>query len=233
MSITQIADAGVAKDLWLEARQKFLTSSDFYTWIGDTPSWWSDTRHSILELKRTGQGKDFDHETAVSVAHGFVDEQHIMHKFARDVGARVEPVNSLTTNDRWPGLAASIDGYVHDIDTGMGKFELCQDREGALQKAQALEIILDPGDPVLCEIKKSTSAGWSNGKVSEWYVPQIQGQMYILDMHHCVIVADTILRKGRRTFWNLTFEIVERDPDFEAVMDRLNEEWLDAMGDAC
>jgi hypothetical protein len=77
----------------------------------------------------------------------------------------------------------------------------------------------------VCEIKKSTSAGWSQGKVSEWYVPQIQGQMHILDLKQAVIVADTVLRKGPRLYWNLAAIVVDRDPEFEEVMDRMNEEF--------
>ena len=232
MSIKQIADAKGDREAWLEARKGYLTSSDFYTWLGDTPPWWSDTRHDVLENKLSGKGKEFDWETSVSVAHGHADEEHILSKFASDVGAEVEAVNSLTTNERWPGLAASIDGFVHSIDPEAGKFELCQDKEGARATALRMAEVIGSGK-LLCEIKKSVSAGWSQGKVSEWYIPQIQGQMHILDIEYCVIVADTVYRKGRRSYWNLVPLLVQRDPSFASVMDRLNDEWLDAIGKGC
>ncbi len=168
MSIRQIADAKSDREAWLEARRGYLTSSDFYTWIGDTPKWWSDTRHDIIRAKRDASQKEFPPDVAVSVEHGSFDEEHIMAKFAAEVGAEVEPVNSLTTNDRWPGLAASIDGFVHHCFPPDGEFRFAQNGPAMEQVALQLEELCQD-DSVVCEIKKSTSKGWSDGKVSEWY----------------------------------------------------------------
>lgn len=230
MGIHTIADAKENRKHWLEARVDYLTSSDFYTWLGNTPKWWTDTRAGILCGKRTGEQKQFPPEVAVSVEHGSFDEEHIITKFAEEVGAICEPTNTLTMNDRWPGLAASIDGLVVGIDTGEATLRFAQDKRAMETLAYDLQYALEEeGTPVVLEIKKSTSAGWSDGKVSEWYVPQIQGQMHILDLNYAVIVADTILRKGPRFFWNLTATLVARDPAFATEMDRMNEEFLTAV----
>jgi hypothetical protein len=44
-------------------------------------------------------------------------------------------------------------------------------------------------------------------------------------MDYAVIVAETVLRMGHRLFWNLTADIIERDPAFVKTMDRLNKEF--------
>lgn len=226
--IKQIADAKTNRDAWLEARRGYLTSSDFYTWLGDTPKWWSDTRHEIIRAKRDGSQKEFPPDVQVSVEHGSFDEEQVIRKFAYETGSECEAINSLTVNDRWPRLAASIDGLVHHCFPPDGKFCFSQDTERMRNVANGLEHFCQDG-PVLLEIKKSTSAGWSNGKVSEWYIPQIQGQMHILDLERCVIVADTVLRRGPRLFWNLVAIGVTRDPDFAAVLDKMNEEFDKAV----
>jgi hypothetical protein len=228
MSITKVADAKADRDAWLKARKNYLTSSDFFSWIGDTPKWWSDTRYDILEQKFAGVPKEFPADVQVSIEHGSFDEEHIMRKFGVEIGARVEPSNALTVNSRWPHLAASIDGFVHRPHA-LGHFCFSQDSVAMEEVCDTLFDACKDG-PAVCEIKKSTSAGWSNGKVSPWYVPQVQGQLYILEMDHAVIVADTVLRGGGgRLFWNLTANVIERDPNFEKTMDRLDNEFEQAL----
>jgi hypothetical protein len=223
MGIRKIADAKEDFDAWLEARKAYLTSSDFYTWIGKTPKWWSDTRDDVIDVKLGRKEKKFPPEVEVSVEHGSFDEENIMRKFSAEIGADVDPCNALTINDRWPHLAASIDGFVHRPTTE-GVFKYAQDEEDMRSVREDLLDLL--GDtPAVCEIKKSTSAGWSQGKVSEWYLPQVQGQLHILEMDYAVIVAETVLRMGHRLFWNLTADIIERDPAFVKTMDRLNKEF--------
>lgn len=227
MTIRKIADAKEDKEAWLEARKDYLTSSDFYTWIGDTPKWWSDTREDIIDIKLGKKEKEFPREVAVSVEHGSFDEENIMAKFGEEIGAPVEPCNALTVNDRWPHLAASIDGFVYRPDRP-GAFLYGQDREDMEDVRAHLTEILDDA-PAILEIKKSTSKGWSKGKVSEWYLPQLQGQLHILDMPYAVIVAETVLQDGYRLYWNLTADVVERDPVFAGTMDRLNKEFIQAL----
>lgn len=234
MTITVVADAKKDFDGWLKKRKEYLTSSDFYSWIGDTPGWWSDTRDTVLAEKRTDTPKEFDHEVQVSVEHGSFDEENILRKFAVEVGATVEPRNTLTVNDRWPHLAASIDGLLLDIEPSRGAYKFSQDREAMVDTALHLAQlrVVHEGCPLITEVKKSTSKGWSAGKVSEWYVPQVQGQLHILDLPAAVIMAETILRKGHRLFWNLTANVIIRDEEFAGVMDRLDAEFARALDSA-
>jgi len=229
MATEIIADAKEDRQGWLDARRGYLTSSDFYTWLGDTPKWWSDTKHDIIRSKESGAQKEFPPEVQVSVDHGSFDEEHIQRKFGIEIGAEVEPVNTLVINDRWPLLAASIDGFVGVPDLDKAAFQFSQDKAAMHSVAAKLQAVLAPGETAINEVKKSTSAGWSKGKVSEWYVPQIQGQLHILEKDHLVIIAETILRQGHRMFWNLTAHYVQRDPAFESVMDQMNEEFANAI----
>lgn len=225
MAITIVADAKEDRQGWLDARRDYLTSSDFYTWLGDTPRWWSDTKHDIIKSKASGAQKEFPPEVQVSVDHGSFDEEHIQRKFGIEIGAKVEPVNTLTVNDRWPNLAASIDGFVGVPDMDAGAYQFSQDKAAMRRVARKLKAVLEPGETAINEVKKSTSVGWSKGKVSEWYLPQCQGQLHILEKDHLVIIAETIMRQGHRLFWNLTANYIQRDPAFETVMEQMNEEF--------
>ena len=229
MAVKIIADAKADRQGWLDARRDYLTSSDFYTWLGDTPKWWSDTKDDIIKSKASGAQKEFPPEVQVSVDHGSFDEEHIQVKFGVEIGAEVEPVNTLAINDRWPHLAASIDGFVGVPDLDIGTFQFSQDKAAMRRVAKKLKSVLGPGETAINEVKKSTSVGWSRGKVSDWYIPQIQGQLHILEKDHLVIIAETVLRQGHRMFWNLTANYVQRDPQFESTMDQLNEEFAHAI----
>jgi hypothetical protein len=224
MGIQIIADAKKDRAGWLEARKGYLTSSDFYTWRGDTPKWWSDTRDDIITGKNANTQKEFPADVMVSIEHGSADEEHIQRKFGDEIGSEVEPVNTLVTNDRWPHLAASIDGYVW-APHKEGRYCFSQDKSSMRSIANKLKAVLPEGESAINEVKKSTSAGWSKGSISEWYLDQLQGQLHILEKDHLIIIAETVLRKGHRLFWNLTAHYVQREPFYEDVMDQLNEEF--------
>jgi hypothetical protein len=110
MSITQLADAKEDFDHWKEIRKGYLSSSEVFTWIGNTPDWWKDDRRDVLDGKR-GVEKTFDRETETSIAHGSFDEENIQAKFGHAVGCEVQPHNGFFVNDRWPLIGASIDGF--------------------------------------------------------------------------------------------------------------------------
>jgi hypothetical protein len=193
------------------------------------PEWWSDTRDSIIDTKFGGADKEFDYETYVSMTHGTFDEVNIMMKFSKAVGARVESCNKLFVNDRWPHLAASIDGFVY-APGGDPDHYLFQAPEMLDELIDNMVQVIKPGTAILCEIKKSTSVKWQIG-VPEYYIPQLQTQMHILDLPAAVIVTETIKRGADqkwRLFWDMRAYLVLRNPVWESKLDQANKEFEEA-----
>ena len=85
-----------------------------------------------------------------------------------------------------------------------------------------------PGDEaILLEIKRSTSVKWQQ-QVPEYYIPQLQTQMHILDLPAAVIAADTIKRGAEqkwRLFWDMRAYVVLRNPAWASKLDQANEEF--------
>jgi len=227
MAITAIADAKTDFDHWLEARKPYLTSSQMFTWRGvNVPDWWSDTRDDIIAQKFAGADQEFEVEAFVSMSHGTFDEMNIMHKFGQAVGAKVEPCNKLFVNDRWPSLAASIDGFVHCPEADPD-YTLCQSSDALSELWTEMQGLIEPGQAILCEIKKSLSVKWQT-EVPSYYIPQLQTQMHILDLPAAVIVSETIKRGATqkwRFFWDLRAYLVLRNPAWEGKLDQANEEF--------
>lgn len=236
MAVTKIADAKEDFDHWLETRTKFLSSSDVFTWrevFTKETDWWEDRRQDVIDVKM-GIEKEFDDETVTSMLHGTYDEEHIMRKFGSMVDCEVEPENGLYTNDKWPMLSASIDGFgrphAPELDPGKDlQPELCQD--GAL--AQKIhDIIMAEGSDFILEIKKSTSVKWQT-KCPDYYWTQVQTQLAILEAPYAIITAECI-HKGRtqkwRMYWDQRAYVIRPEPSWLKVMDQLNQEALDSFG---
>ena len=233
MSITQLADAKEDFDHWLEIRKDYLSSSEVFTWLGNTPSWWGDTRADVLAGKR-GVEKVFPRETETSIAHGSFDEENIMKKFGYAVGCDVQPHNGFFVNDKWPAIGASIDGFGQPWDTDAFHDpslecpevhpEFSQDRT---LFAYLRDYIDTTGDKFLLEIKKSTSVKWKR-EVPAYYVTQCQTQMAVLEIDYCIITAETIHRGEEqkwRNYWDMRAYVIERDPKWEKQMDKMNREF--------
>jgi hypothetical protein len=227
MTITAIADAKEDFDAWLEARKPYLTSSQMFTWRGvSIPDWWGDTRASIEKEKFGDHEKTFEDEVIVSMAHGTYDEVNIMQKFGKAVGAHVEPCNKLFVNDRWPHLAASIDGFVY-VPTDTPDYTFFQSSELLDEVHSDMAGLIEGDQALLCEIKKSTSAKWQS-EVPAYYRPQLQTQLHILDLPAAVIVAETIKRgddQKWRMFWDMRAYLVLRNPAWESKLDQANKEF--------
>lgn len=226
MAITKIGDAVSDHEAWLEARKGLLTSSKVFTWRGeDIPSWWEDTRADVLR-----DDKVFDDETATSILHGTYTEDNVIEKFAAASGISCEGENSLWYNDDFPGIGASIDGYAYPQIAPPEPHlpEMCQDR-GHLQR------VIDetsPYEKVILECKYSTSTKWQS-EVPIYYIPQLQTQMWVLDLPAAIIVASTIKRGDTqkwRWFWDLRPYVVVRDPAWEKKLQVAGKQYLTAIG---
>jgi len=223
-----LADANEDRKHWLKTRQRYLTSSAIFTWRGvDIPRWWSDDREGIVREKFEGEEKVFEDAVVTSMANGSFDEENIQRKFGYAVGAKTENCNKLFGCGRWMGLAASIDGFVRRPGLKVPPFpEMCQDPHQMDQVTALLYDEIGEDEAWLCEIKKSTSSAWQE-RVPDYYIPQLQCQMHILDLPAAVIVAECIKRVKHRTFWDLRPYVVERDPAWEGILEQCNNEFLE------
>ena len=205
MSITRIGDAKTDEAAWLKARESLLTSSEMFSWLDDTPAWWSDGPEDVLEGKR-GVRKVFDPETETTIAHGAYDEEAIIAKFGYAAGCQVMPDNGLFINDKYPGIGATLFPYINHY-------------------------INDSDHEFLLECKKSLSVKWQN-EVPEYYLTQVQTQLTILEMDYAIIFADTVA-KGKdqkwRQYWDMRAYVVVRDPAWEQILLDEGEKFLDAL----
>jgi len=235
MSIERIADAADREE-WLETRKRYLTASAIYGWRGpafaDKKNAWyfeDNNREAICAEKFQGYEKEFTRYATVGMAHGRWDEENIARKFEDGIGFKVETANDMFVNDRWPHLAATVDGYihtdqyVHDIND-VGENEYCQ--EEGLFEAMHLRI-MGRGTGLL-EIKKSVSVAWARNQVPEYYVAQVQTQLHITDVPWAIIVAECICKHPKekwRMFWDLRPTVIKRDPAWADVLDQCNAEF--------
>jgi len=227
MSITRIGDAKTDEAAWLKARESLLTSSEMFSWLDDTPAWWSDGPEEVLEGKR-GVRKVFDDETETTIAHGSFDEENIIAKFGYAAGCQVMPDNGLFINDKYPGIGASIDGLGKPDPDAEPQPVFCQDRT---LFPYINHYINDSDQEFLLECKKSLSVKWQN-EVPEYYLTQVQTQLTVLEMDYAIIFADTVA-KGKdqkwRQYWDFRAYVVVRDPAWEQVLLDEGEKFLDAL----
>jgi len=231
MSIRKVGDAS-DRGVWLEERKQYLTASSVYGWRGpnyaDKKNAWyfeDNNRATICAEKFAGYEKEFPPYSIVSMAHGSYDELNIIRKFQEGIGYKCEPDNSMMVNDRWPHLAATVDGFLHtDDDLGEPTVNYCQDTDAF---PTLRERIAGRGTGIL-EIKKSISVYWSRGQVPEYYVAQVKTQLAILELDWAVICAECIFTDPKekwRKYWDLRPTVIKRTPQWDTVLDVCNEEF--------
>jgi hypothetical protein len=232
MSIERIGTAD-NREAWLEQRKSYLTASAIYGWRGpdyaDPKNKWyfeDNNRAAICQEKFGGVEKEFPPQAIVSMAHGSHDEENIARKFEEGIGFKVETANDMFVNERWPHLAATVDGYVHTEGRGPQACgtNYCQDPD----VFPALRSALEGRDTGLLELKKSISVAWARNIVPEYYISQVQTQLHITGMDWAVICAECVCphpKEKWRKFWDLRPTLIEQDPAWANVLDKCNVEF--------
>lgn len=211
----------------MERRKGFLGASEIFTWREvEHPKWWSDKRHDILAEKFDGVAKEFDYKTQISINHGAFSEEDVAMKFGDGIGFKVETANDQFINSRWPCIAATTDGYIHtDHDSPSGINDIgpsyCQD-PGVFPELR--RSIAGRGTGLL-ELKRSVSVAWQK-YVPKYYIPQVMTQLAVLEMPWAVICADTIMKDGYRQYWDMRPYLIEFNPNWNLVLDKVNAEFL-------
>ena len=239
MTIRKLGDAQADYDAWKAVRRGYLSSSEIFSWLDDTPAWWSDGPDEVLQGKVEGYEKEFDSETMTTILHGQYDEQNIQRKFGHAVGCDVQSDNGFYVNSKFPGIGASIDGWGRPWDYDGVDITLDDAPEVLADFSQDREllpylrtVIDEEGTRFLTEIKKSLSVKWRS-EVPEYYVSQVKTQLAVLEVDYAIIVAETI-HKGAtqkwRQYWDLRGYVIRRDPAWDRVLVREGEKFLTALG---
>jgi len=182
---------------WLEQRKHRLTSSDAATALGINPY----KKPVELLLEKCGAGRTFFGNE--STLHGEKYEEHAINKYETVMGKKNhtfglinwEDTNPLRKNDKYKDpkyfvLAGSPDGISEDL--------------AQLEKLSMLE--------VKCPMRRKIK----HGQIPEYYYPQVQLNMFILDLEIADFV-EFIPAKGS-TSMELNLVRVHR-----------NEEWFDKI----
>jgi len=205
---------------WLEQRKKYITASEMLVFLGQQPDWYSTNREELLSHKREGTEPQFDHKAKVRMKHGRVDETGNLRKVGALLGYPVVEYHQFIGNQRWPFLGATLDGLLFP------HMPVEPDLELTMQTGRVLETIDSLGsldEPVLVEMKQTEAHRYGkNGKpwidfIPSYYIPQVQTQLWLSGLERLLLV-------GCLGAADMTTFLIQRDPEWEAILDGANKE---------
>jgi hypothetical protein len=214
------------RELWLRERRKKITASDMLVFLGQQPDWYSTNKEELLAQKIDGTEPQFDHKAKVRMKHGRMDEANNLRKAGALLGYPVAEYHQFIGNDRWPYLGATLDGLLFP------SMRVDADLELTMQTDRVLETIADihhMREPLLVEMKQTEAHRYGkNGKpwidyVPSYYIPQVQTQLWLADVERLVLVG--CLGAADMTAW-----LIERDPEWEGILDAANKEAFAVLG---
>jgi len=259
MSHYIIADPSTdGDDFWKYQRRRHLTASDIFKFLpGDVlldKGWWIESwmardsdgtqRNMNWATRQTLERKREDFEITfrdpVAVKWGQVEEDHNRELFEKYAGVKTRGTHTLVKNDRWPYLAASLDGYIKKPEgwTGIANPEMF---DKPAQVSAALDRL--GHDTYLLEMKQTSdfgSAHWLNGKKTEprniiagnfrpqppsvpvYYRAQVLTQMAIRE----IPTAVAVVKAGAS---HMTAHTMQLDLDWPEILDTINEEVSEEM----
>lgn len=217
-----------SRELWLKERRKKITASEMLVFLDRQPDWYSTNKEELLAQKLDGTEPLFDHKAKVRMNHGRLDEANNLAKVGKLLGYPVSEYHQFIGNDRWPYLGATLDALLFP------HMAVEPDLELTMQEGRVLETIDSLGDldesRLLLELKQTEAHRYrKNGKnpwidfVPDYYIPQVQTQMWLADVERMVLVG--CLGAADMTAW-----IVERDPEWEGILDAANSEAFAVLG---
>lgn len=216
--------------LWLWCRKHYLTASDLFTWSGEGGPYWPGKRQHILDSKLYGIEREFPPASQRKMEHGSYDEDHNRVKFCTYAKLRSRPAHYMITNDRWPYLAATLDGVIapptgpQDINPRIFTYP---DHVQDVRDRMLFESTVGIAELKQTEDMAKNRNAWFGyerkglyypGFGPEYYHPQIQAQMHIGEYTWCVLVGQIGASQMHAHFF-------ERDESFAEVLDEYNEEF--------
>ena len=233
----QIVCGNDDKVRWKAERNKLFTASDLNVLMGTSPDFFDDDLESVMREKKAGTDRIFGPDRLAAIEHGRVTEEHNLSKCSMLFGIPVAPFHYLVKDERWPYLGATLDaigvvGHLTNRNTLLAKqhpsstkshryetFTHCDEvRRGleALQLSGVQTIVVEMKNTDGYQfMKKGEKRPWIE-ELPTYYNPQIQLQMHIMGLDHCLICGQ--LGAGNMTGW-----LVYRDPVIVDWFDEAND----------
>lgn len=223
------------KALWKWCRKHYLTASDLFTWSGAGGPYWPGKKQDILDDKLRGVERDFKPASYRKMEHGSYDEDHNRTKFCHYAKLRSRPAHYMIGNDRWPYLAATLDGIIappkQAVDINPLIFTDPEHVQGVRDRMLFEKTVGIAELKQTDENAKTRNAWfgyerkgvWTPSWGPEYYHPQVQAQMHIGEFSWCVLV-------GQIGASNMHAHFFERDPAFAEQLDEWNEEFRAEVG---
>ena len=212
---------------WLEERRRRVTASELSIWIGTAPSFYSETRETLLARKLSGGEADFNDKSLRRLAHGREREANALRMTGEMFGYPTAGYSYLVGNERWPFLAATMDGLMFPWLGRQPRFELTS-QVGHM--AEIANTIAGLGQPILVEIKVSDSGhrykdkdGPHAGRKAwidyspTYHAEQVQTGLWMAGLDHALLAG--CLGGDELICW-----YHQRNAEWAEVLDRANEE---------
>lgn len=140
------------RERWLAERRKKVTASEMNVFLGSAPSFYEDTRETLMARKRDGVEKEFSAKALRRVMHGREREDGILRMLGLLLGYPVVPYHWFISHKRWPSLGATLDGLLFPNMQVAPRLELTSNPNQALEVISDLELL---HDPVIVEVKNT------------------------------------------------------------------------------
>lgn len=208
------------REVWLKARQEYLTASEIGTLVG--ASKWSTPEE--VKAGKLGPVKEFD---TPAMWHGRMSEEHNADVFCYAIGARWRPCHLMVATGR---VSCTLDGLVIPVpgteihkhySRRTGRAAMGDWMEGV--KDEMLELYEKHGECGILEMKTTGdfyAKEWQEG-IPLYYQWQVQTQLYATGKQWGVI-ACKISNNNARAY---TFEV--DDHMYEVIGETATQFWKD------
>lgn len=163
-----------------------VTGSEMSLVLGRPPKWFKKTREELLEEKRSGVPDSF--EPTRRMLWGSLCEKTNLRHFCKLTGVRARSTNLLLQSTRCQHIGSTLDGVCRIPSQVSKKFlPYCGNQAHAIEFIAEAETRL--GKAGLIEMKQTDYLGqWKYG-VPDFYLTQVQTQLYVSDATWCLVVV--------------------------------------------
>lgn len=212
---------------WPEERRKRITASQVNVWLGTQPSFFEETKETLVARKLAGGDAVFNDRSRRRMTHGREREAGALQMAGKLFGFPTARYSYLIGNERWPHIAATLDGLLFPWVGAEPDYDLTS-QVGHM--AEIRSIIEYVEEPVMCEVKVSDSGHRYKEKNGDhagqrawvdfcptYHREQVQTGLWVTGLNHALLVG--LLGGDELICW-----YNRRDPGFERTLDHVDRE---------